>query len=214
MLRCRKEAGNFKMKIGVLALQGAIREHTALLKKCEVEPVLVKLPLDLETINGLIIPGGESTTIGKLMELYKLDRAIKKKYNEGMPIYGTCAGAILLAKEIINSKQPKLGLMDISIKRNDYGRQIDSFEADLDIFNEKPFRGIFIRAPVIETIHDGCKILAKFQDKPVLVEQNNLLVSTFHPELTDDIRIHKYFIDMIKKSRTSMFSNFYGFSNC
>ncbi len=196
------------MKIGVLALQGAIREHIKLLEKCSVEPVLVKFPRDLENINGLIIPGGESTTIAKLMKQYELDKAIKRRYQEGMPIYGTCAGAILLAKEILNSKQPKLGLMDISIKRNDYGRQIDSFEAELDIFDQKPFKGIFIRAPVIDSIHNGCKIIAKFQDKPVLVEQNNLLVSTFHPELTDDIRIHKYFIDMVEKSRASMFSSF------
>ena len=196
------------MKIGVLALQGAIREHIKLLEKCSVEPVLVKFPRDLENINGLIIPGGESTTIAKLMKQYELDKAIKRRYKEGMPIYGTCAGAILLAKEILNSKQPKLGLMDISIKRNDYGRQIDSFEAELDILDQKPFKGIFIRAPVIDSIHNGCKIIAKFQDKPVLVEQNNLLVSTFHPELTDDIRIHKYFINMVEKSRASMFSSF------
>ena len=208
MLRCRKEVGNSRMKIGILALQGDIREHLQLLKKCDVEPVLVKSSRDLEEINGLIIPGGESTTIGKLMRQYKLDKAIKRRYREGMPIYGTCAGAILLAKDIIDSKQPKLGLMDISVKRNDYGRQVDSFEAELDIFDDKPFKGIFIRAPVIAAIHDGCKIISKFNDKPVLVEQNNLLVSTFHPELTDDIRIHKYFIDMIEKSRASMFSSF------
>jgi len=192
------------MKIGVLALQGSVIEHVKMLKKCKVEPVIVKLPRDLKEINGLIIPGGESTTIGKLMKNYGFDKEIKRRHKEGMPIYGTCAGAILLAKGIIDSKQPKLGLMDISVRRNDYGRQIDSFEAELDIF-DKPFKGIFIRAPVIDSVHNGCKILAEFEDKPVMVEQNNLLVSTFHPELTDDLRIHKYFVDMVDKSRNILF---------
>jgi len=192
------------MKIGVLALQGSVKEHVDMLKKCRVEPVLIKLPRDLKEINGLIIPGGESTTIGKLMKKYGFDKSIKRRYKEGMPIYGTCAGAILLAKEIIDSKQLKLGLMDISVRRNDYGRQIDSFEADLNIF-DKPFRGIFIRAPVINSFHNGCKIIAEFEDKPVMVEQGNLLVSTFHPELTSDLSIHKYFVEMVDKSRNMLF---------
>ncbi len=198
------EVGSSRMKIGVLALQGSVKEHLAMLKECRVEPVSVKLPRDLKEINGLIIPGGESTTLGKLMRRYGLDKEIKRRYKEGMPIYGTCAGAILLAKNIVDSKQPKLGLMDISVKRNDYGRQVDSFEAEVDIFDE-PFRGIFIRAPVISALHDGCKILGKFEDKPIMVEQKNLLVSTFHPELTDDLRIHKYFIEMVDKSRDMLF---------
>jgi len=188
------------MKVGVLALQGSVKEHVSALKKCGVEAVLVKLPRDLDEINGLIIPGGESTTIGKLMKQYGLDKVIKRRYSEGMPIYGSCAGAILLAKDIVGSNQPKLGLMDVSILRNNYGRQVDSFEAELDVFDE-PFNGIFIRAPVISSVHDGCKILSEFENKPVLVEQGNLLVSTFHPELTSDLRVHKYFIDMVEKSR-------------
>lgn len=192
------------MKIGVLALQGSVKEHVDMLKKCRVEPVIVKLPRDLKEINGLIIPGGESTTLGKLMKEYGLDKTIKRRYQEGMPIYGTCAGAILLAKEIVDSKQPKLGLMDISIKRNWCGRQIDSFETELNIF-DKPFRGIFIRAPVINSFHNGCKIIAEFENKPVMVEQGNLLVSTFHPELTDDLRLHKYFIEMINNKRNILF---------
>jgi len=204
MLGCKREDGKF-MKIGVLALQGSVKEHVEAIKKCGVEPVLVKLPRDLDEINGLIIPGGESTTIGKLMKEYELDKAIKRRHEEGMPIYGTCAGAILLAKYIIGSKQPRLGLMDVSVKRNEYGRQIDSFEADLNIFDGKKFKGVFIRAPVIDAVHDGCKILAKFGDKPVFVEQRNLLVSTFHPELTNDLRIHRYFIEMVDKSRTILF---------
>ena len=193
------------MKIGVLALQGSVEEHVKALDKLKVETVLVKLPRDLDNVSGLIIPGGESTTIGKLMKQYGLDKAIKRRHKEGMPIYGTCAGAILLAKEIIGSKQPKLGMMDISVKRNEYGRQVDSFEAELDIFDDKPFRGVFIRAPVIDQLHDGCKVLGSFEDKPVFVEQRNLLVSTFHPELTNDLRVHKYFLDMVEKSRTINF---------
>ena len=193
------------MKIGVLALQGSVEEHVKALKGCEVEPVLVKMPSDLDDVNGLIIPGGESTTIGKLMKEYKLDKAIKRRHKEGMPIYGTCAGAILLAKTIVDSKQPKLGLMDISIKRNEYGRQVDSFETELDIFDDKPFKGVFIRAPVIDQLHDGCRVLGSFKDKPVFVEQRNLLVSTFHPELTNDLRVHKYFLEMVEKSRDISF---------
>jgi len=193
------------VKIGVLALQGSVEEHVKALDKLKVETVLVKLPRDLDNVSGLIIPGGESTTIGKLMKQYGLDKAIKRRHKEGMPIYGTCAGAILLAKEIIGSKQPKLGMMDISVKRNEYGRQVDSFEAELDIFDDKPFRGVFIRAPVIDQLHDGCKVLGSFEDKPVFVEQRNLLVSTFHPELTNDLRVHKYFLDMVEKSRTINF---------
>jgi 5'-phosphate synthase pdxT subunit len=192
------------MKIGVLALQGSVIEHVKMLKKCRVEPVIVRLPRDLNDINGLIIPGGESTTIGKLIKKYGFDKEIKRRYKEGMPIYGSCAGAILLAKNIIDSKQPKLGLMNISVKRNDYGRQVDSFEAELNIF-DKPFKGIFIRAPVIDSMHNGCKMLAEFDNKPVMVEQNNLLISTFHPELTGDLRIHKYFVDMVERSRNMLF---------
>lgn len=190
------------MKIGVLALQGSIIEHIRMLEKCNVEAVAVKLPEDFDNIYGLIIPGGESTTIGKLMQLYGLDKEIKRKHKNGMPIYGTCAGAILLAKDIIGSSVPKLNLMDISIKRNDYGRQIDSFATELEIENfKKPFRGIFIRAPVIESIHNGVKILSSFNNKPVLAQQNNLLVSTFHPELTDDKRVHEYFLGMINNKK-------------
>ncbi|MBS3097363.1 pyridoxal 5'-phosphate synthase glutaminase subunit PdxT [Candidatus Woesearchaeota archaeon] len=188
------------MKIGVLALQGSFREHVTMLKKCNVEPVEVRKPEDLDNIYGLIIPGGESTAIGKLMRESDLDREIIRKYELGMPIYGTCAGAILLAKDVVGEKQPNLGLMNISIKRNEYGRQVDSFETNLNISGfEKPFKCIFIRAPVINSFYNGAKIMAEFKNKPVMMQQDNILISTFHPELTDDIRIHKHFIDMIKK---------------
>ncbi len=186
------------MKIGILALQGDFREHAEAVKKLGVEAVLVKLPEDLNEVHALILPGGESTTIGTLMERHKLGRAIKKKHKGGMPIYGTCAGAIILAKEIIGSKQPKLNLADISIKRNDYGRQIDSFEADFDIKEVGSFKGVFIRAPIIKKIHNGAEILAEYKNDPVMVRQDSILITTFHPELTDDLRVHKYFIEMAK----------------
>jgi len=189
------------MKIGVLALQGDFREHINMLKKLEVETVEVRTKKDLEEIQGLIIPGGESTTIGKLLIKYSLDKSIIKKYKEGMAIYGTCAGAILLASEIIGNEQPKLGLIDISVARNAYGRQIDSFETDLEIdgFN-KNFHSIFIRAPIIRKIRNGVKILAKHKKEPVLLRNGRILISTFHPEMTDDTRIHEYFIKMIKEN--------------
>jgi len=194
------------MKVGVLALQGAVKEHLIMLKKCGVEPVEVKLPEDLDNIYGLIIPGGESTTMGKLMKEYELDKEIIRKYELGMPIYGTCAGAVLLAKNIIGSSQPKLGLLDVSIKRNDYGRQLDSFETALNVSDfSTPFHGIFIRAPVIDVVHNGAKIMSHFNGKPVLIQQDNLLASTFHPELTDDMRVHQHFVGMVKNSRKHWF---------
>ncbi len=189
------------MKVGVLALQGSVQEHLRMLRECGVEPVEVRLPQDMDNIYGLIIPGGESTTIGKLMKEYGLDKEIVRRYSKGMPIYGTCAGAIVLAKNILGKSQDKLGLADITIKRNYYGRQKESFETMLDLHEfDKPFRGIFIRAPIIDAVHNGAKIMSSFKNKPVLVRQGNLLLCTFHPELTDDRRLHKYFVDMIKKS--------------
>ncbi|HJN56827.1 MAG TPA: pyridoxal 5'-phosphate synthase glutaminase subunit PdxT [Candidatus Woesearchaeota archaeon] len=187
------------MKIGILALQGSIREHSNIIKKLEANPVKVKFPEDMEDIDALIIPGGESTTIGALMKKYRLDKAIKEKHKQGMPIYGSCAGAILLAKEILDNRQIKLDLMDISIKRNEYGRQINSFEADLSIKDIGDFKGIFIRAPVIKSFFNGAEILAEHRNCPVMVKQDNILLTTFHPELTDDTRIHEYFLEIVKE---------------
>jgi 5'-phosphate synthase pdxT subunit len=186
------------MKIGVLALQGSFKEHTGMLKKCGVEAASVKSPEDLRGLNGLIIPGGESTAIGNLMQRSHLDREIIKRNRLGMAIYGTCAGAIVLSKGIAGSGQPRLNLLDISIKRNDYGRQIDSFEAELDIEKLGKFNGIFIRAPVIEKVNNGVQILSKFNSNPVLIQKGNILASTFHPELTDDKRVHEYFVEIVK----------------
>lgn len=187
-------------KIGVLALQGDFREHIGMLKKCKVDAVEVRLTEDLENVDGLVIPGGESTTIGNLMQRHSLDKEIIKKHKQGMALYGTCAGAILLAKDIVGSKQPRLNLLDISIKRNDYGRQIDSFETELNIEKIGKIKGIFIRAPVIEEVRNGVKTLSKLNNKPVLIQKDNILASTFHPELTEDKRVHEYFISLVRKS--------------
>jgi 5'-phosphate synthase pdxT subunit len=165
------------LKVGVLALQGDFREHCNMLRKIGAEPVEVRTAYDLDSVYGLIIPGGESTTIGKLLKKSGLDKEIKKKYQTGLPIYGTCAGTILLAKEILDSKQPKLSLIDISVSRNSYGRQIDSFETSLDIKDfKKPFPAIFIRAPKIEKIRNGVKILAKHKKHPVLSRTDDILI--------------------------------------
>jgi 5'-phosphate synthase pdxT subunit len=184
------------MKIGILALQGDVREHARILVKLGAEPIEVKLPQDLEDLDALIIPGGESTTIGMLMRKYKLDSKIKEKHKQGMPIYGTCAGAILLAKDIIGDKQPKLGLADISIKRNEYGRQIESFETELSIKDIGSFNGVFIRAPTIKSFYNGVQTLSEYKNSPVMIRQDNILITTFHPELTKDTRIHEYFLNM------------------
>ena len=187
------------MKVGILALQGDVREHKKVLIKLGADTVEVKLPWDLEDLDALIIPGGESTTIGMLMKKYKLDSKIKQKHKQGMPIYGTCAGAIVLAKEIIGSKQPKLALADISIKRNDYGRQIESFETELSIKDIGDFKGIFIRSPIINRFHNGVETLSEHKNNPVMIKQGNILITTFHPELTNDTRIHEYFLGMAKE---------------
>lgn len=184
------------MKVGVLSLQGAVEEHLLKIKECGCKGIKVKSIEDLEKIERLILPGGESTAIGKLAKLYGLDKAITIKGKKGMPIYGTCAGMILLAKDILDSKQIKFNLMDIVVERNVFGRQVDSFEADLDIkgIKGKPFRAVFIRAPYIKEIGKEVNILSKFDEKIVMARQKNILVSSFHPELSDDLRVHKYFL--------------------
>ncbi len=188
------------MKVGVLGLQGAVSEHVDMLRRCGCQAVVVKKVSELEDIDGLIIPGGESTTLGKLMTIYGFDTAIRRLAAGGLPIYGTCAGLILLAKEIGGSDQPRLGLMDIRVKRNAYGRQVESFETDLDIpsIGKDPFRAVFIRAPHIESVGKGVEVLAKHNGHAVMARQNGFLVSAFHPELTDDARIHEYFLGMIE----------------
>jgi len=184
------------LKVGVLSLQGAIEEHLKMIKRCGFEGIKVKTVGDLENVDRLIIPGGESTAIGKLAKIYGLDREIIKKGREGMPIFGTCAGMILLANKVIGIEQIKFNLIDIVVERNAFGRQVDSFEADLKIedFSGKPFKAVFIRAPYIKQAGREVRILAEFKGKIIMARQKNILVSSFHPELTNDLRVHRYFL--------------------
>ena len=188
------------MKIGILALQGAVREHRNMLHKLGVEASDVLNPNDLEGISGLIIPGGESTTIGKLLVRYNLLEPIAELGRTGLPIFGTCTGLILLSKHINNSDQYRLGLMDTYVERNAFGRQLASFEADMSIpvLGEKPYHTVFIRAPYIEKTDEGVRSLLIHEGKILFAEQDNLLAAAFHPELTDDTRVHEYFVQKIR----------------
>ena len=188
-----------KMKIGVLALQGDFKEHSIALNKLGITAVEVRKPSDLKDVSGLILPGGESTTISKLLKTSHLDAAIAERSRKGLPIYGTCAGAIILAKKITDSTIPTLGLLDVEIARNNYGRQIDSFEAKLNVESLGNVEGVFIRAPIIKQVFNGAKILAEFDGNPVMLQDKNILITTFHPELTDDTKVHEYFLNMVKK---------------
>jgi len=188
------------MKIGVLASQGAFVEHIAILHQLEVEALPVRLPRELDGLDGLIIPGGESTSISKLMRDYNLVSEIKNLAKNGLPILGTCAGMILLASEVPGSSVEPLRLMKIKVRRNAFGRQRESFETELSIpvLGEKPFPGVFIRAPIIEHSNSDVEILARLDDGTgVAARQEKLLVSAFHPELTDDLRFHQYFLDIV-----------------
>lgn len=186
------------MKFGVLALQGAFREHRMMLESCGVETIEVRTPEQLDEIIGLAMPGGESTTIGKLLQEWGLFEKVKERAAAGMAIYGTCAGLILLGREIIGSNQPRLELMDTVVRRNAFGRQIDSFEAELNVpeFGKEPINAVFIRAPYIESAGPAVKIMAKVNGKIIIAQQGKILVTAFHPELTKDDRIHRYFIKM------------------
>ena len=205
------------MRIGVLALQGAFIEHEKALARIGVEPVEVRLPGELEGLDGLILPGGESTTIGQVAERWGLLEPIRAFARSGRPLWGTCAGMILMAKEVVDgvSGQPRLELMDVVVRRNVFGRQVDSFEVGLEVpaLGEEPFHAVFIRAPHIERVGKEVEILARLE--PVLspstalrtggvegdgavvaVRQGNLLATAFHPELTDDDRFHRYFLGL------------------
>ncbi len=188
------------MTIGILALQGDFEKHAAMLSRMNVPSREVRKVADLEGVDALIIPGGESTTIGRLMARYGLDLAIRERARQGMPIYGTCAGMILLAKEIVGSQQERLGLMDIEVVRNAFGSQIESFEADLPFkpISDRPIRAVFIRAPIVSRVGTGVEILSEFNGKPVAVQQGKLLATAFHPELTDDERVHRYFLSFVE----------------
>jgi 5'-phosphate synthase pdxT subunit len=192
------------MVVGVLSLQGAFIEHIDILNRINgVEGLQVKKKEDIKKIDGLIIPGGESTTIGKLLERHNLLNTLRNMISEGFPVFGTCAGFILLSKRIENNnEQPLLGILDVTIKRNAFGAQINSMEIDLKIKDfDIPFKGIFIRAPVVKQIGNGVEVLAEVEEGPVFIRQGNILGASFHPELTDDIRVHQMFIDIINKRR-------------
>lgn len=186
--------------IGVLALQGAFAEHIQILKKLRVKTIEVRLPGDLNELDGLIIPGGESTTISRLIHLWDLFDHIKNKAASGMGIWGTCAGAIILAKKVTNLFPPGLQLMDITVQRNAFGRQVDSFTANLSFPKiGKPFPAIFIRAPIIQAVGPKAKPIIYCDGTIVAAEQDKFLATSFHPELTNDYRFHEYFLQLIDK---------------
>ena len=182
-----------RARIGVLALQGAFREHVRTLRELGADVVEVRLPEELEGLDGLVIPGGESTTMTRLAGIYGLDEAIRQF--EGA-VFGTCAGMILVDRE-------RLGLIDLTVRRNAFGRQVASFEADLDLAgDEEPFRAVFIRAPWIEDAGPGVEILAEVNGHPVLAREGRVLVASFHPELTDDVRIHEQFLELVREAKS------------
>jgi 5'-phosphate synthase pdxT subunit len=188
------------LKIGVLAVQGDFAEHIAILRQMGVESSEVRLPHQLQDVDGLIIPGGESTTLSRLMSLYDLREPIAEMVQQGKAVWGTCAGMIMLAREITEEDPIPLGLMDIGVRRNAFGRQIDSFEQDLSVAGLQggPFHAIFIRAPIITWVAEGVKVLAVVgEDTPVAVQQDRMMATAFHPELTNDTRIHRHFLDLI-----------------
>ncbi len=188
------------MKIGVLALQGAFIEHIEILRRTGVDAAEIKLPEELQDLSALIIPGGESTTILKLIHSNGLFQPLKRRIQAGFPVMGTCAGMICLAKKVLNSQESSLEpleVMDIEVKRNAFGRQVDSFEADLLVseLGQNPYHAVFIRAPLIKKAGAKVRILAKLPDGVIVAaQQGNLLVTSFHPELTDDLRFHEYFL--------------------
>ncbi|OGN94303.1 MAG: glutamine amidotransferase subunit PdxT [Chloroflexi bacterium RBG_13_50_10] len=188
------------MKVGVLALQGTFIEHIDILRQLGVEAPPIRLRHELDRLDGLIIPGGESTTMLRLMDSFELIQPIRELALDGLPIWGTCAGMVLLAKDVSNYEMETLGLMDTKVRRNAFGSQVDSFEADLDIpiVGEEPFHAIFIRAPIIEEAKPGVEILSHLPDGTVVaIRQNQLLACAFHPEFTDDLRFHNYFLDIV-----------------
>ena len=189
-------------RVGVLALQGDFAEHLQVLRRLEVESAEVRLPGDMAKVDALILPGGESTTIRRLMDRYGLSQAISERVRGGMPVWGTCAGMIVLARGLTEDRPEPLGLMDIVVARNAFGRQVDSFEEDLPIptLGKEPFHAVFIRAPVIRETGEGVEVLASLANgTPVAARQGHMLVTAFHPELTDDPRLHAYFLRWVRK---------------
>jgi pyridoxal 5'-phosphate synthase pdxT subunit len=189
--------------IGVLALQGDVREHLAALESCGARAVKVRTVEELKEVDGLIIPGGESSTVGMLLERYGVMEPLRERIEAGLPVFGTCTGLILMAKEIEGSGQPRIGCMDVAVQRNAYGRQVDSFETSVEALalGIEPLRAVFIRAPKISRTGPEVEVLAETEGGPILVRQNHLLAASFHPELTADRRVHRLFIEMTQEGR-------------
>ena len=187
--------------VGVLALQGAFREHVAAVTRLGATAREVRQLKDIDGIDALIIPGGESTTMGKLLNEWNMLEPLRQRILDGMPVYGSCAGLILLCREIEDSDQPRLGVLDATVRRNAFGRQVDSFETDLSIpeIGADPIPAVFIRAPVITSVGAGVTVLAEVKGQAVAVRQNNILSTSFHPELTPDTRMHSYFLSFCSK---------------
>jgi len=194
------------LKIGVLGLQGDVREHARALERAGATPVIVRRPDEIASVDGIVLPGGESTTIGKLLDRFGLLEPLRRRARAGMPLYGTCAGMILMATAIEGPQAAphRLAVMDIAVRRNAYGRQVDSFEADLDVVGlGSPLRAAFIRAPVVERVGPAVEVLAALDNRPVLVRQGHLLASSFHPEMTGDERVHELFVDLARDPGTT-----------
>jgi 5'-phosphate synthase pdxT subunit len=190
------------LRIGILALQGGVAEHAGVLRRLGIAPVDVRLPEHLRDLDGIIIPGGESTTIGKLMAISGLAELLAMSLRQGMPAYGTCAGMILLARRLSDGSQPVLGVMDIRVRRNAYGDQSDSFESSVRVsgIGDEPVRAVFIRAPVVEQIGPSVQVLAALADgTPIVVREGALLASAFHPELAGETRLHHFFAEMCRR---------------
>ncbi|MEN8040829.1 MAG: pyridoxal 5'-phosphate synthase glutaminase subunit PdxT [Actinomycetota bacterium] len=194
------------MRIGVLALQGDFREHAEMLSSIGVESIEVRTPEELDTVEALVIPGGESTTIGRLASIYGLIDPIRERCADGMPVLGTCAGMIFLSSSTVEGNQPQLGVLDARVRRNAFGRQVDSFEADMDVVGlDEPMHAVFIRAPWMDKIGSDVEVLAEVTDTqgethPVLVRQGRILATSFHPELTSDTRLHEMLVELTKES--------------
>ncbi len=190
------------IRVGVLGLQGAVREHIRSIEACGAEAIVIKRAEQLEEIDGLIMPGGESTTMRRLIDRYDFMEPLREFAGKSKPIFGTCAGLILLAERIVGYDQPHLGVMDITVERNSFGRQKESFEADLDIAHVgENYNAVFIRAPHIVEAGENVEVLAKYNERIVLARQGSYLGCSFHPELTDDHRITEYFIKMVKEHK-------------
>ena len=188
-------------RVGVLAIQGDFLEHRHVLERIGVDAPEIRLPNQLDDVDGLIIPGGESTTIVQLIDIYGFRKTLEAKSKSGMPIWGTCAGMIVMASSLSDHRPEPLGLMNIDVSRNAFGRQFDSFEQDLTIegLDGHPFHGVFIRAPAVKKVGDGVKVMASLDDgRPVAVKQDRLFATAFHPELTDDTRIHEMFVRIVE----------------